>query len=106
MMMSETKRDFDELLMESVHLGLKQVLGEASAKCVTFYIDPHLAVADPDNYARSLLGLFGTATKALLDAVLASLQEKTGVARGSAESFGKIVSETRQSYEQREQITA
>jgi hypothetical protein len=103
---SGAKQDFDALLMESISEGLKEVLGDASAKCVTFYIDPHLAVADPDNYARSLLGLFGTATKALLDAVIDRLYEKTGVARSSAESFGKIVADARQSYQPREQITA
>jgi hypothetical protein len=104
--MSETKQSFDALLIESITEGLKQVLGEASAKCVTFYIDPHLALVDPDNYARSLLGLFGTATKAVLDAILAKLQEKTNVVRSSAESFGKIVTDDRQNYQQCDQIEA
>ena len=104
--MSESGQDFDRLLMDSIAEGLKEVLGDASAKCVTFYIDPHLAVADPDNYARSLLGLFGTATKALLDVVVARLQEKTGVEKSTAESFGKIVEEARRGYQQRNQIVA
>ena len=92
--------------MDSIVQGLKEVLGDASAKCVTFYIDPHLAVADPDNYARSLLGLFGTATKALLDVIITRLQEKAGVEKSAAESFGKIVAEARQNYQQRNQIAA
>jgi len=68
---------------------------------VTFYLDPHLAVADPSNYARSLLGLFGTATKAVLDAVLARLYQKTGVAMSPALSFGEIVADVRTNYQQR-----
>jgi hypothetical protein len=104
--MSESEQDFDRLLMDSIAEGLKEVLGDASAKCVTFYIDPHLALADPDNYARSLLGLFGTATKALLDVVIMRLEEKTGVGKSTAESFGKIVTEARQNYRQRNQIVA
>ena len=104
--MSGARQDFDRLLMDSIAEGLKEVLGDASGKCVTFYIDPHLAVADPDNYARSLLGLFGTATKALLDVVITRLQEKTDVEKSTAESFGKIVAEARQDYRQRNQIVA
>jgi hypothetical protein len=104
--MGEPRQDFDRLLMDSIAEGLKEVLGDASAKCVTFYIDPHLAVANPDNYARSLLGLFGTATKALLDVVVTRLEEKTGVQKSTAESFGKIVAEARQGYQQRNQILA
>jgi hypothetical protein len=104
--MSEPRPDFDGLLMDSIAEGLKEVLGDASAKCVTFYIDPHLAVADPDNYARSILGLFGTATKALLDVVVTRLQDKTGVEKSTAESFGKIVAEARRNYLQRNQIVA
>jgi hypothetical protein len=99
--LSGTSQSFDVLLMESVSEGLTEVLGEASAKCVTFYLDPHLAVADPNNYARSLLGLFGTATKAVLDAVLVRLYQKTGVAMSPALGFGEIVADVRRSYHQR-----
>jgi hypothetical protein len=99
--LSGTSQSFDILLMESVSEGLTEVLGEASAKCVTFYLDPHLAVADPNNYARSLLGLFGTATKAVLDAVLVRLYQKTGATVSPALSFGEIVVDLRRSYQQR-----
>ena len=96
--MSETEKQFDTLLMESVNEGLKVVLGEASAKCVTFYIDPHLAVADPENYARSLLGLFGTATKAVLDAVLERLHQKIEFVSSASHSFGDTVMDAKRSY--------
>jgi hypothetical protein len=102
--MSETKRDFDTLLMESVREGLTKVLGDNNARCVVFYVDPHMAVADPDNYARSLLGLFGTGTKVVLDTILDNLHEKTGVAKGSATSFGEIVKEARRNFKQSGQI--
>jgi hypothetical protein len=104
--MSETKRDFDTLLIESVREGLTKVLGDNNAKCVAFYVDPHLVVADPDNYARSLLGLFGTGTKVVLDTILDNLHEKTGAARGSATSFGEIIAEARRAYKQSGKIKA
>lgn len=102
--MDETKPSFDALLMESISESLTQVLGETGAKCVLFFVDPHLAVADPDNFARALLGLFGTATKALLDTTLANLYQKTGVARSSATSFGQIVADARLNFRQGDQI--
>jgi hypothetical protein len=99
--LSAASQSFDVLLMESVSEGLTEVLGEASAKCVTFYLDPHLAVADPNNYARSLLGLFGMATKAVLDAVLVRLYQKTGVAMSPALGFGEIVADVGRNYRRR-----
>jgi hypothetical protein len=102
--MNETKRNFDALVVESVQEGLTKVLGDNNAKCVTFYVDPHIAVADPDNYARSLLGLFGTGTKVILDTILDNLHQKTGVGRSSATSFGEIVADARRNFQQSGQV--
>ena len=99
-MMSEAKRNFDRLLVESITEGLTKVLGDNNAKCVIFYADPKMAVADPDNYARSLLGLFGMGTKVMLDTILDSLHQKTGVARSAATSFGESVADARLNFTQ------
>ena len=97
--MSEPKRNFDRLLIESISEGLTKVLGDNNAKCVMFYVDPNLAVADPDNYARSLLGLFGLGTKAILDSILDNLHQKTGGGKSGATSFGETVTDVRLSYQ-------
>jgi hypothetical protein len=102
MSMSQMQPNFDQLLIESIQQGLKKVLGEENAKCVTFYIDPHIAVANPDNYARSILKLLGTGTKVLLDEILDNLYQKTGAKRNDdGSSFGDIVNNARHAYLQR-----
>ncbi|MDA4136871.1 MAG: hypothetical protein OK449_07765 [Thaumarchaeota archaeon] len=102
--MSETKRNFDTLLVQSIEDGLVKVLGDESAKCVTFYIDPHIAAANPDNYAKSILKLFGIGSKVMFDSILDELHEKTGTAKSEATSFGSAVTDARQSFQQRGQI--
>jgi|SRR5271155_398704 hypothetical protein len=104
--MSETKRNFDTLLIQSIEDGLVKVLGDESAKCVTFYIDPHIAATNPDNYAKSILKLFGVGSKVMFDAILDDLNEKTGTTRSEATSFGGAVTDARRSFQQRDKIKA
>ncbi len=95
---SEDTRNFDKLLIDAINDGLKKVFGENTAKSVVFYIDPNIAVADPDNYARSLQRLFKEGATVVLDAILDNLQAKTGVTRGDAKSFGKVVAHLRKNF--------
>jgi hypothetical protein len=76
--MSEDSKNFEKLLMDAINDGLKKVFGEDTAKSVVFYIDPHIALADADNYARSVQKLFGQGSTVVLVAILDSLQTKAG----------------------------
>jgi hypothetical protein len=96
--MSEDAKNFEKLLMDSINDGLKKVFGEDTAKSVVFYIDPHLALADADNYARSMQKLFGQGSTVVLVAILDSLQTKTGVAKGDAKGFGETVARFREKF--------
>ncbi len=95
---SEDPRNFDRLLIDAIEDGLKKVFGENTARSVEFYIDPSIAVADPDNYARSLQRLFKEGATLVLEAILDDLQAKTGVAKGEAKNFGKFVAHLRKNF--------
>lgn len=99
--MSQTKEQFNDLLVESIAEGLTRVLGIEGAKSVTFYIDPHIAIADPDIYASSVTKLLGVGTEALFDAILENLHRNTGTPKGSAKGFGDEVAYVRRRFQLR-----
>jgi hypothetical protein len=96
--MSEDSKNFEKLLMDAINDGLKKVFGEDTAKSVVFYIDPHIALADADNYARSVQKLFGQGSTVVLVAILDSLQTKAGVEKSDSKSFGESVARLREKF--------
>ena len=105
-MKSQMGDDFNTMFVESIGEGLAVVLGVESAKALTFMLDPHIAVADPDIYAASVTKLLGTGTEVLFATILDNLRRKTGIPIGDAKSFGNAVADNKRKFEQRSQIKA
>ena len=97
--MNVLKEDFDSLLLGAIKVSLVQVFGENAARSVNFYIDPNIAVANAENYARSLEKLFGVGAKLVLENIMVTLSEKTGVVRTGSMSFGDTVTKVRLSFQ-------
>ncbi|MDA4121967.1 MAG: hypothetical protein OK456_02155 [Thaumarchaeota archaeon] len=99
-MSQKTKDDFNDLLVESIGACLTTVLGVENAKAVTFYVDPHIAVADPEIYALSVTTLLGTDADApkLFAAILADLRLRTGNPISDTKDFGEGVAEVRRRF--------
>ena len=105
-MKGRMEEDFNAMFVESIGEGLAVVLGVESAKALTFMLDPHIAVADPDIYVVSVTKLLGTetGTEVLFATILDNLRRKTGVPKGSGKSFGDAVADNRRKFQQRNQI--
>jgi site-specific DNA-adenine methylase len=101
--MSEGQKKFERLLIDAINEGLKKVFGEDTAKSVVFYIDPNIALADADNYARSVQKLFGPGSTVVLVAILDSLQTKTGMAKVDVNKFGESITHIRQNFSKKDQ---
>jgi len=99
----KTKDDFKDLLVESITESLATILGVENAKAVTFYIDPHIAVADPQIYALSVTTLLGADadTQNLFAAMLADLRLRTGTPISDTKDFAEGVAEVRRRFEHR-----
>ncbi len=100
--MSKDKEEFNKLLLDAINESLTQVFGQNAARSVTFYIDPNIAVANAGNYARSLEKLFGPGAKLVLDTVLVSLSQKTGVPGKGSKNFGDAVVEVSLTFQKTE----
>ena len=98
---ARTERDFNNILVESIEDGLNVVLGADGARSVTFYIDPHIAVADPEIYVASVTRLLGTDTGTLFSSILENLHRNAGIAKGDTKGFGQAVAEARRKFQQR-----
>jgi hypothetical protein len=103
-MKGQMEEDFNTMFVESIGDGLAVVLGVDSAKALTFMLDPHIAVADPDIYVASVTKLLGTGTDVLFATILDNLRRKTGIPTGDAKSFGEAVADNRRKFQQRSQI--
>lgn len=68
-----------QLLFEAIHEGLAATLGENTSKAVNFYVDPSIAVQNPEAYARGLRKMFRQGAKLLEERIAERLCEKAGV---------------------------
>ncbi len=69
----------DETVVESIRALLEKKFGRTSAKAIDFYADAHLATANPEEYAKTLLSIFGAGAEHLLAAIIAGLGDEFGM---------------------------
>ena len=50
---------FDDLLLNVLRSGLKEVMGESAARAMGFYVDPHIALRNIREYEAALRKIFG-----------------------------------------------
>ncbi len=69
----------DEQVVESIRAQLRASFGTTAASAMEFYADSHIAVANPPEYTRMLLNIFGSGTEHILVAIIAGLAKQFGV---------------------------
>lgn len=71
--------DKDERILEMIRALLAKNFGNTAAKAIEFYVDPHIAIANPDEYSRMLQNIFGVGTGLFLRAIVSGLCAEFGV---------------------------
>jgi hypothetical protein len=99
--MTAQEGSFDDMLIKSINESLEGFFGATTAIAVNFYVDANIAVANPDQYAKSLGKMFGPGAPLLLDRIKKDLSQKTGTPQDSAKSFGDLIGFLRKKYSSR-----
>lgn len=86
---------FEKVLLEAIEEALVKVFGSETSRSVQFYIDPNIALVDPNAYANSLEKLFKDGAKVVLEAIIEALRMKTGRAATGSRNFGDAISSLR-----------
>ncbi len=83
---------FENYLLEAINEALVKVFGSETSRSVQFYIDPNIALVDPNAYATSLEKLFKDGAKVVLEAIIEALHVRTGRPATGSRNFGDAVS--------------
>jgi len=83
---------FEKVLLEAINDALVKIFGIETSRSVRFYIDPSIAVIDPNAYAKSLEKMFKGGAKVVLEAIVESLAKRTGSSINGSKSFGEAIS--------------
>ncbi len=67
------EKNFETIFLEAIEEALISVFGKEAYKAVNFYVDPHIAVNDPDNYANKLEKMFLDGAKVIIDRIIDTL---------------------------------
>ncbi|MBI3023621.1 MAG: hypothetical protein HYY68_07855 [Thaumarchaeota archaeon] len=90
MAMEDTR--FENILLEAINEALVKVFGSETSRSVQFYIDPNIALVDPNAYANSLEKMFKDGAKVVLEAIIEALRERTGRPGTGPKNFGDAIS--------------
>ena len=66
-------------IAEAILSLLERNFGGSPARAIDFYADTDVALADPEEYARLLLGIFGAGAGHVLGAIVSGLGQEFGV---------------------------
>jgi hypothetical protein len=87
----------DERIVEAIRLLLAKNFGVTEARAIDFYADAHIALANPEEYSRMLLNIFGRGTSHLLEAIITGLGDEFGVAITETTTLGDCIMALRSS---------
>jgi hypothetical protein len=80
-----------ERIVETVRLLLAKSFGITEASAMDFYADAHIALANPEEYVRTLLNIFGRGTSHILETIINGLGDEFGVAVTEAMTLGDCI---------------
>ena len=85
----------DERIVETIRTLLAKNFGVTESRAIDFYADAHIALANPEEYARILLNIFGRGTSHLLEAIIAGLGDEFGVTVTETTTLGDCIAALR-----------
>lgn len=77
--MSQSAKVSDRGIPEAIQALLERDFGKSAASAIKFYADPKTAIANPEEYAKTLLGIFGAGAEHLLVSIIYGLGKEFGV---------------------------
>lgn len=90
---------FGDILFQSINEGLGKILDEQAIRAVNFYVDRHMALKDPQEYANSLNRMFQNESKRLVDEICDVLTSRFALHKGNWSNFAECVSQAREKYQ-------
>ena len=81
----------DERIVDIIRLRLAIDFGITASMAIDFYADAHIALADPEEYARILLDIFGRGASQILETIIIGLGDEFGLATSEAMTLGDCI---------------
>lgn len=89
--------NFDRKLVRGIEEALHDALGHNSAKAVLFYVDPHIAVENPNDYALRLQAIFGAGADVIIEKIENRICDTAGMPKRSWASMEECIETARNS---------
>ena len=89
------RSNLEELLLSSVESALVAVFGPTTAKAVDFYVDRHIALANPAEYSRSMQRIFGEPANVLLGQMIEGISKRAGLDTGNFSTLEECIHQAR-----------
>lgn len=91
-------KEFEEVVQGAIDKGITKAVGHNAMKAMDFYVHSDIAVANADNYVRSLEKLFGTGSRVLIDTIVRSVCEATKIKGGAGLTLAAAIETGRQKF--------
>ncbi len=86
------RKGVENLIVEIIHKCLTDLLGPIAAEAMNFYLDPSIAVKNPDAYASRLEAVCGPKPSAvILRRIEETLSERAGIRNQNWNNFAQFM---------------
>ena len=85
--MSKAATLTDERIVSAIRDTLFDLLGESAARALEFFVDPRLAIKEPDRYERAMKEMFHGHAKIIIERIERNLCALVGIQLRSWSSF-------------------
>lgn len=93
--MEVQRKTFSQLLLEAIDEGLRKTFEAGTAKSVKFYVDPNIAVKNPELYAKLIQKIFGEGATIILERIIEQIAAKFRFEKTAGMSFEEAVGRAR-----------
>jgi hypothetical protein len=90
-----SQKDFENLVADAIRVRLADLIGPAAAKSVNLYLEPNVAVRDPQYYDAQLRSICGKAADVILSRIENEICERVGIAKHRWSNFAQCLSAAR-----------
>jgi hypothetical protein len=91
----QSEKDFENLVADAIRVRLTDLIGPTATKSVNSYLEPNVAVRDPQYYDAQLRSICGKAADVILSRIENEICERVGIAKHRWSNFAQCLSAAR-----------